>query len=269
MLVFPNAKINLGLKVLNRRADGYHNIESLMIPIGLKDILEVVVSDKDTDSLHLLGEQVEGHPSDNLCLKAVSLLRRDFIIPPLHIYLHKIIPTGAGLGGGSANAAFMLKLLNDMFELNISAQMLVEYAAVLGSDCPFFIENTPMIASGRGEVLTPFSLDLKGIYIALVKAPVSVSTAMAYSNIEKGQSFTDSFSFPTDRSRWREEVTNSFEPWVFKQYPEVGEIKDSLYSAGAFFALMSGSGSAVYAFFNESLDIKPLFPEYFVWQNKF
>ncbi|MDL2221930.1 4-(cytidine 5'-diphospho)-2-C-methyl-D-erythritol kinase [Parabacteroides sp. OttesenSCG-928-N08] len=261
MICFPNAKINLGLYVVEKRPDGYHNLETIFYPIPVKDALEVVTAERD--SFTQTGIPIEGDPSTNLVMKALSLLRRHgFPIPPVEIHLHKNIPFGAGLGGGSADAACMLTLLNDLFALRIPLVRLEELAGELGADCPFFIQNRPLFATGIGNIFTPIELSLSGYRLCLVKPPVAVPTATAYSMVTPAR---PAVSLPEIVKRpvaeWRELMANDFEPSVFASYPVVGEIKAELYRQGALYAAMSGSGSAVYGLFPSPTSLEALFPD--------
>ena len=247
MIVFPNTKINIGLKVIEKRDDGFHNIETIFYPVPLCDILEFLPlgGGAKTSKFKNTGLQIDT-PSDanNLCIKAYSIIKNDFDIPPLDIHLHKIIPFGAGLGGGSADAGFMLKALNDYFCLGISEEKLKFYASKLGSDCTFFIQNKTSFAWEKGEKLKEISLSLKGYHIVIVHPGFSVSTAEAYAGIipEKSDcSLTDLVYKPIEK--WREFIFNDFEKNIFEKYPAIKEIKDKLYTQGAIYASMSGSGS--------------------------
>ena len=264
MLVFPTCKINLGLRVPSKRQDGYHNIETIFYPIQLTDALEVIRQPESVNqpvSFSFSGLPISGKEEDNLCIKAYSLLKENYPdLPPIAAHLHKIIPMGAGLGGGSSDGAFMLRLLNQLFSLNLSDEKLCEYALKLGSDCPFFVYNRPCYAEGRGELLEPVSLSLDGYKIAMVYPALHVSTAMAFSElnrnttpIEYSNSLKDIIRLPV--TEWKDKLVNEFEIPVMKQFPEIAEIKSTLYEAGAFYASMTGSGSTVYALFDES--IKP------------
>lgn len=228
MVLFPNCKINLGLNVISKRADGYHDLETVFYPIALKDALEVIQANET--GFHLSGLSVEGNADDNLCLKAYSLLKRDFNdLPPVSIYLHKAIPMGAGLGGGSADGAFMLAMLNKKFQLHLSEQQLINYALQLGSDCPFFIINKPCFATGRGENLSPVQIDLSGYKIVLVHPGIHISTKEAFSNLSPsipGKSIPEIIKQPI--STWKDELVNDFEENVFVQFPAIKEIKDRL-----------------------------------------
>jgi 4-diphosphocytidyl-2-C-methyl-D-erythritol kinase len=264
MIVYPNAKINLGLRVLNRRPDGFHSLETVFYPVSLFDILEIVPltgnrAERGT-VMELYGIPIDSEPSDNLCVQAYNLLKRDFDIPPVGIYLHKNIPSGAGMGGGSSDAAFTLKALNELFKLELSNDVLALYAAQLGSDCPFFIYNRPMLGSGRGEILSPVEVGVLINYkIKVVFPPYFVSTAEAYKGIiprdKRSQSSNgeDRLALPELLNRpvesWRDFLVNDFEETVFAKIPEIETYKKNLYNDGAVYASMSGSGSAVYGIF--------------------
>jgi 4-diphosphocytidyl-2-C-methyl-D-erythritol kinase len=252
MIVFPNAKINLGLNILSKREDGYHNILSCFYPIAFFDILEVLPSEKLT--FQSSGISIPGNIDDNLCLKAFHLLEVDHGIPPVQIHLHKNIPIGAGLGGGSADASFMLKALNELFKLNVSDSELEIYAAKLGSDCPFFIKNKPVIAEGTGNIFMPLELDLKGHQLVLIYPDIHVSSKEAYSGVlpnNSNQKLADLLK--SDISTWKDELKNDFEASVFNQFPAISNIKESLYDQGALYASMTGSGSAVFGIFKDEM----------------
>lgn len=260
MITYPIAKINLGLQVTGKRPDGFHNIETVFYPVPIQDALDVVAS--KSFSIKITGIDLKEDPKENLVVKAYDLLKKDFQLPPISIHLHKNIPVGAGLGGGSADAAFMLLLLNELFELEIREEQLLKYALQLGSDCPFFIRQKPAYARGRGELLEDISLSLKGYHLVVVKPPVHISTAEAYKDVVPGESriaLKALVQFPV--TKWQGNVQNKFEPPVFAKHPEVKEIKQTLYKLGAAFALMSGSGSAVYGLFrSEKKSITTHFP---------
>lgn len=249
MIIFPNCKINLGLHILRRRPDGFHDLETVFYPLPLRDALEVV-SD-DNLQFGSSGIPVPGDEQDNLCLKAWHLLKADFPdLPPVKIHLHKHIPIGAGLGGGSADAAFMLRLLNDKFRLEISDEQLIAYAARLGSDCAFFIRNKPCYATGRGEVLEPLELDLSQYSWLLVYPGIHVNTGWAFGQITPRvpeQKLQQSILQPVEE--WKNRICNDFEAPVFRAHPVLMEIKVQLYEAGALYATMSGSGSAMVGIF--------------------
>lgn len=271
MIAFPNAKINLGLNILRKRNDGYHDIETLFYPVPLCDVLEIIEKPTGSDlpMFTNTGLSVDSPIEKNLCVKAYQLLKADFNLPDVVIHLHKVIPFGAGLGGGSANAAFTITLLNKLFTLGLSAHDMRKYVARLGSDCAFFIENKPAIAEGRGEILNPVGLSLSGYYILLVKPPIHVSTAEAYSGEKPAipkQRIRDTYRMPIEA--WKENIKNDFEEQIFKKYPHLKEIKEKLYKAGAVFASMSGSGSTLYGLFKNEPAIAPEFNDYFTWKAK-
>lgn len=246
MLLYPNAKINLGLNVVRKRSDGYHDIETLFYPVpDCRDILEIVPA--DAFQMTVYNVPIEG---ENLCEKAWKLLHDRFGIPPVAIGLYKQIPMGAGLGGGSADAAFTLKGLNELFGLGLPPEELAGLAAQLGSDCAFFIFNRPMIARGRGEILTPFDLSLEGHALRLFPQPVFVSTREAYAGItprEPARRIESVVRRPV--AEWRGLLVNDFEETVFARHPELAAAKQALYDGGALYAAMSGSGSALFAIY--------------------
>ena len=259
MITFPNAKINLGLNIVEKRPDGYHNLETIFYPVWLEDALEIHVRLDNEVVLHISGASIEGNTEDNLVVKAYRLLQADYTMPGIDIYLHKHIPSGAGLGGGSADAAFMLRLLDTRFGLNISDDELEVYAAKLGADCAFFIRNKPTFAEGIGNLFSPIDISLKGYQILLVKLPIFVSTREAFALIKPHRpqyALRDVAMMPI--SQWREFMVNDFEESVFAQYPEIGELKEQLYQQGAVYAAMSGSGSSVFGLFAPDATIPSL-----------
>jgi 4-diphosphocytidyl-2-C-methyl-D-erythritol kinase len=248
MISFPNAKINIGLNVVSKRADGYHNLETIFYPVGLADALEITLADQTAFSSS--GIAIDGRAENNLVYKAYGLLKKEYDLPPVKMHLHKVIPFGAGLGGGSSDAAFALKMLNSFLNLGISGTELEVLAAQIGADCPFFIHNKSCFAEGIGDVLHPVELDLSAYKIVIVKPKVSVSTPEAYKNIvPKTSAFKlqDIVHLPIEE--WKQNIQNDFEESVFPVYPEIAELKEKLYQAGALYAAMSGSGSAVFAIF--------------------
>jgi 4-diphosphocytidyl-2-C-methyl-D-erythritol kinase len=264
MILFPNAKINIGLNIIEKRPDNYHNIESVFMPIPLCDVLEVVEA-KET-SLHLSGIPIDGDSNDNLIMKAYRLMQEQYDLPPVEIHLEKIIPFGAGIGGGSADAAFTIKALNDLFKLNLDAETLKKLAAKIGADCSFFINNQPSYVTGIGEILEPIELNLKGMFLVLVKPDDHISTKEAYANIHPQKpeiSIKDTIRRPI--SEWRGNIQNDFEESVFPQHPKVADIKEKLYKLGADYASMTGSGSSVFGLFPEEVDIAEKFREEFYW----
>ena len=248
MIVFPNAKINIGLYVVSRRPDGYHNLETLFYPVSLTDALEM--AETGETGISCSGLPVDGLPGNNLVLKAYHLLKQDFGLPPVQFHLHKTIPPGSGLGGGSSDAAFTLKMLNKYFNLHLNTEKLEKYAAALGADCTFFVENKPAFATGKGDLLTAVDLDLSGYKIVIVKPKVDVNTAQAYKNVIPQPSrfrLNELHHFPVEH--WKMLVKNDFEKSIFLCFPEIEIWKKKLYELGAVYAAMSGSGSAVFGIF--------------------
>ncbi|MFT3902076.1 MAG: 4-(cytidine 5'-diphospho)-2-C-methyl-D-erythritol kinase [Niabella sp.] len=266
MVSFPNCKINIGLHITRRRQDGFHDLETVFYPLPFCDALELLQSDTGTQ-LYLYGQTIPGNEADNIVLKAFHLLKKDFsTLPDVAIHLLKNIPVGAGLGAGSANGAFALKMLNEMFGLQIPEDRLLQYALQLGSDCPFFIYNRPCYAHGRGENLTPLALDLSGYQIVVINPGIHISTPWAFKQIKPALPSWQLSNLPNiPVTSWKDYVINDFEEVVFKEYPVVANIKQTLYDCGAVFALMSGSGSTVYGLFAKGDLSLPAFPEtYFV-----
>lgn len=265
MVSFPPCKINLGLKVVRKRSDGYHDIETCFYPVPWTDGLEIIQADQF--SFTSSGNSIPGDSANNLCVKAYELLRRDFNLPPVAIHLHKIIPTGAGLGGGSSDGAHALRILNQIFELSLSNDKLKEYALQLGSDCPFFIDDEPKLGTGRGEVLTDISVNLSGKFLVLVKPDVHVSTAEAYSGVKPAESSQSVKTILEQKpiAEWKELLKNDFEDSVFVKYPQIKVIKEKLYQHGAIYASMSGSGSTVFGIFEKPIDLQNQFPESIYW----
>jgi len=270
MLVFPNCKINIGLIVSGKRTDGYHNIETIFYPLPFNDALEIIPSRDPKPSpaagFTHSGILIDGEEKDNLCIKAYQILKRDFPqLPAVQIHLHKAIPIGAGLGGGSADAAFTLTALNEKYTLHLSHQQLLNYALELGSDCPFFIINKPCMATGRGEILKPLNLNLSGYRLILVNPAIPVNTGWAFSQLKIDgktnlhQSLQAIVSQPI--SSWREALGNDFESPVFEKHPAIKDIKETLYEKGALFASMSGSGSSVFGLFEKEISPSFHFPE--------
>ena len=248
MISFPSCKINLGLHILHKREDHYHEVETVMYPIPLRDILEIVPADALTFTSS--GLPIPGDVADNLCLKAYHLLSTDFALAPVHIHLHKIIPMGGGLGGGSSNGAFTLKLLNDLFKLNLSSDILKEKAAQLGSDCAFFIENSPQICTGRGEITRKIEVDLSNYYLKIVNLGIHISTAEAYGGVIPVKPSASLKNIVLgDITTWKELLKNDFEQGVFKDHPELELAKNKLYQEGAIYASMTGSGSTLFGIF--------------------
>lgn len=252
MIRFPNCKINLGLYITNRRTDGYHDLETVFYPVPLQDALEIIPAKES--AIHLTGKIVAGNNQDNLVWKAYQMLQVAFPgkIKPFDIHLHKAIPMGAGMGGGSADGAFMLSMLNDYCQLNLSQAELAAYALQLGSDCPFFIYNTPQFASGRGEQLTPVSLDLSAYSLQLVCPVVHVATNKAFSMITPRPAPFDLRKLnELPVPEWKDHVANDFEAPIFQQHSGLAQIKEKLYADGALYAAMSGSGSTIFGIFEK------------------
>lgn len=253
MVVFPNAKINLGLNILNKRKDGYHGVETCFYPVPWRDALEIIESDKTFVT-------TSGSPipddGDNIVLKAYHLLATDFALPPLHIHLHKEIPIGAGLGGGSADAAFMLRLLNSQYNLGIDDEALKKYAVRLGADCAFFMENKPILAAGIGEKLEAIDISLAGKYILLIYPDIHISTKEAYSGISPRKPERDIKSILSEEpiTSWKDHLNNDFEGHLFQKYPILKSLKKHLYFMGASYAVMTGSGSCMFGIFDERPD---------------
>ena len=257
MLAFANAKINLGLFLTEKRADGYHNLQTVFYPVKLHDAIELI--DAIETSCTIKGIDIPGSSADNICLKAFKNLQADFNLPNQHIVLLKNIPVGAGLGGGSADAAFLITLVNEKFNLGLSVAQMQDYARALGADCAFFITNEPVYAFAKGDEFESIEVDLSAYFIVLVKPSVHVSTATAYQHAKVEQpktSLKELIKLPLDD--WKGNIVNDFEKSVFMAYPEIDEIKTKLYAAGATFALMSGSGSSVYAIFDKPVQLPAL-----------
>jgi 4-diphosphocytidyl-2-C-methyl-D-erythritol kinase len=269
MIVFPNAKINIGLHITGKRSDGYHNIESCFYPVAWSDILEVAKSKNLT--VGSTGIPVPGPWKDNLCYKAYRLLQEDHNLPPVDIHLHKILPICAGLGGGSSDGAFALKAFNELFNIGLSDENLEDYSLKLGSDCPFFICNQPTFVTGRGEIFEEIDISLGGKMALLVNPPLHISTAEAYEGIRNyskpGQLLNDLQRFPIEQ--WHGLIKNDFEEGLFKKHPELASLKELLYKKGAQYASMTGSGSTIYGIFDQRADTRGWFPaDYLVWQGE-
>lgn len=270
MLCFPNAKINLGLNITEKRSDGYHNLLTVFYPIPLNDVLEITKSDggQKNERLFTYGIPVEGTVEENLTVRAYRLLRDEFSLPPVDIYLYKNIPSGAGLGGGSSDAAFTLMMLNELFSLELTPAALEERASRLGADCPFFIVNRPVSAAGIGNLLTPIEFSLSGLILVIVKPPLHVSTKEAYSGVTPHAACCPpAEALGQAIEEWNRLLVNDFEETVFIRYPEIGAIKKQLTDEGAIYAAMSGSGSALFGLFKQvSPNLKKKFSGYFYYE---
>ncbi|MCC3158867.1 4-(cytidine 5'-diphospho)-2-C-methyl-D-erythritol kinase [Hymenobacter sp. 15J16-1T3B] len=271
MLVFPNAKLNLGLHITERRPDGFHTLETVMLPLPWCDALEVLPAAETT--LTLTGRPIPGDPATNLCRRAYELLQADFpAVPPVHLHLHKVVPIGAGLGGGSADAAFALRALNQVLQLGLPDEQLEAYARRLGSDCAFFIRNEPALALGRGDELQPLALpQLRGAACKVIYPNLHISTAEAYAGVTpQAPAHELRAALAGSVESWRDTVVNDFEASLAPKYPLLGELKAQLYAAGAAYASLSGSGSAVFGLWLElaappALDLPA---EYLVWDGQ-
>jgi len=268
VILFPNGKINLGLHITNKRSDGYHNLETVFFPVKWYDVLEIIPAGKSGDANTFSGTGIIAtkNGNENICVKAYETLKYDFPnqLPPVQFYLHKTIPIGAGLGGGSADGAFTLKLLNQQFQLGLSPEQLIIYAGRLGSDCPFFIINRPCFATGRGEILETVTIDLSAYKLLLVNPSIEISTKDAFAKLVPAfpeKSLKEIISQPVNT--WRANLKNDFEALVSEHWPEIGSIKRNLYDAGAIYASMTGSGSTVYGIFHKDDKISVNFPPHY------
>lgn len=268
MVVFPNAKLNLGLFITEKRGDGFHNLESLFVPIPLADILEILPA--HAFQLTVTGLSFSGDYTDNIVYKAWKLLNERHNCPPVRVFLRKIIPNGAGMGGGSSNGAFMLQALNDLFQLQIDRDVLLNYAAQLGSDCPFFLYNKPMLVKGRGEMLTEINFELESCWLVLVKPTISISTKEAFSGISPKASTMDWNTFITNPEANWSCLRNDFEASVFPNHTALGEIKKILQEYNPFFCAMTGTGSTLFALYEKEPHIsEALFESCFYWKGPY
>ncbi|MFC4261746.1 4-(cytidine 5'-diphospho)-2-C-methyl-D-erythritol kinase [Ferruginibacter yonginensis] len=257
MLAFPNCKINIGLNIVGKRVDGFHDIETIFYPIAIKDAVEIVETPQNSDSITFTstGLQIDGSTADNLCVKAYHLLKNEYPqISTVHLHLHKNIPLGAGLGGGSADATAVLQMLNQLYQLNLGNEKLMQYALQLGSDCPFFVLNQPSFATGRGEILTPTTIDLSGYHFVIVNPSIHVNTGAAFKalNVAAMGSKNLQENVQADITTWKNTIVNDFEVPVFQQHPAIAIIKETLYQQGAIYSAMSGSGSTVFGIFKDA-----------------
>jgi 4-diphosphocytidyl-2-C-methyl-D-erythritol kinase len=271
MVVFPNCKINLGLNIISKRNDGFHDLETVLYPIAIKEVLEVVQNTNSSTNVEFTatGLSIAGDEESNLCIKAYRLLKKDFPeLPAIKMHLHKAIPMGAGLGGGSADGAFALKLLNKKFQLNLSTDHLLNYSLQLGSDCPYFIINQPAFAEGRGEKLEQIELDLSNYQFVIINPGIHINTGWAFSEITPKQpSKSVKEIIQQSITTWKDELMNDFEESLFKSHPEIKAIKEKLYTHGAAYSSMTGTGSTVYGIFEKDADtsaVKNLYPTAFI-----
>lgn len=262
MVVFPNAKINLGLRITSKRTDGYHDLDTVFYPIQLLEVLEIIKDPKKEDaSITITGKEIQGPTEKNLCFKAYHLIKKDFPqISGIQIHLHKSIPMGAGMGGGSSDGAFMIKALNSVFKLELSEEKMSDYALQLGSDCPIFIKNNPCYATGRGENLEEINIDLSKYFLLIVSPSIHVSTADAFGKIAPNASIkTCKEIVQQPIETWKDQLINDFENPVFQNHPPLRGIKEKLYNMGAIYASMTGTGSTIYGIFRE----KPMYENTF------
>ncbi|MCM1021882.1 MAG: 4-(cytidine 5'-diphospho)-2-C-methyl-D-erythritol kinase [Muribaculum sp.] len=254
MILFPNAKINIGLEITSRRPDGYHNLDTIFFPTKWCDILEIVPAKGTKTTLTVTGNKVDCPPEKNLVMRAWQIMSDNFPIPPVNIYLHKIIPDGAGLGGGSSDAAFTLVGLNELLSLGLQKEELAAYATGIGADCPFFIYNKPMRATGIGNVFSPLEIDMSDYMLLIVKPPVAVSTKQAYQGVTPRQPEIDLAKAvqTTKPEKWGNNILNRFEASVFSQFPEIESLKKAISQSGAVYTSMSGSGASVYGIYHKN-----------------
>jgi len=282
MISFPNAKINLGLNITAKRNDGFHDIETIFYPVQWCDVLEIIPDpltsvrrspgeggSKSPVQFKNTGNKIFSTNQQNLCLRAFQLLAENYEFAPIRMHLHKILPTGAGLGGGSSDAAFTLMMLNKIFNLKLGDETLEEYASQIGSDCAFFIRNKPVFAGGKGDRFEDIKLDLKNYFIIIVKPKVHIKTSEAYQHVSPAKpanSLKELIRLPIEK--WREHISNDFEKTIFDKFAVIRNIKSKLYKNGAIYASMSGSGSSVYGIFSEEKKLNHLFKNCTVWNGK-
>ncbi|MEZ5083603.1 MAG: 4-(cytidine 5'-diphospho)-2-C-methyl-D-erythritol kinase [Bacteroidales bacterium] len=269
MIIFPNCKINLGLSVLAKRPDGFHNVETIMYPVPLNDVLEIIPSTDGEFHFGVSGVDISGDRKSNLVVKAYELLNKDFNIGPVRIHLHKTIPLGAGLGGGSADAAYTIILLNQIFNLNLSSESMKGYARQLGSDCAFFVDNKAVFAYDKGDQFKKADIDLPGFFLVIVKPNVHINTAESYTWINpknKNWSLEEIIQMPM--KDWKNNLVNDFEKPIFERFPEIKLVKEKLRRKGAIYASLTGSGAAVYGIFSEEVSVKNEFSGCFLWLGK-
>ncbi|NJN41609.1 MAG: 4-(cytidine 5'-diphospho)-2-C-methyl-D-erythritol kinase [Flammeovirgaceae bacterium] len=256
------------MHIIDRLPDGYHQIETCYYPVPWSDVLEVVPAEKF--SFTSSGEIIPGNPEDNLCVKAYREIQKNHNLSPIAIHLHKIIPSGAGLGGGSSDASFCLRILNSVFDLSCTSEEMISYAGRLGSDCAFFLEDSPKIGTGKGDLLTRIDINLKNFYLVIIKPPLHISSSEAYGLITPSKPGTSIRNIIREIpiTSWKKELVNNFEEPIFQKYPELKKIKDRLYLKGAVYASMSGSGSSLYGIFTSQIDLEKEFPGCNYWAGK-
>jgi len=269
MVRFPNAKINLGLRVLRKRDDGFHDIETILYPVEIYDALELIRAPGRPFTFSASGKNIPGSAESNLCAMAFALMKEEYSIPNVSIHLHKCIPMGAGLGGGSSDAAYVLMMINEMFELNLDMAVLQDLASRLGSDCPFFIHGQAAIAHGRGEIISALPLSLDTYHLLIIKPDIHINTAEAYSNIQAAShdmALIELAQKPI--AEWRDQIFNDFESYAFIKHPVLDEIKSLMYQQGALYASLTGSGSALYGIFDHAPALQGIGDNYFTWRGK-
>lgn len=268
MVTFPNIKVNIGLNIVEKRQDGFHNIESVFHPVPFSDVLEIIPA-KETRFVST-GIAIPGALEHNLCFQAYELLKRDFQLPPVQIHLHKVVPIGAGLGGGSSDAAFTLKTLNNLFELGITSAQLETYAQKLGSDCAFFIDNKAKYCYHKGDEFKNLELDLSTYFFVIIYPNIHISTPEAYAGIRPKKSDYNLMNIPSlPITEWKNYIRNDFEDTIFIKYPLLEQIKTDLYNRGAIYASMSGSGSSLFGIFDSPIDLSSLTNKYLVWTSNY
>lgn len=271
MIVFPHAKVNLGLSVLAQNEDGYHAVESIMYPIALCDCLEILAAPEgvNKDEFSYSGIAIPGDAADNLCTKALAMLRLEQNVPFVRVHLHKIIPIGAGLGGGSSDAAYFIRALNDLFGLSLTDEQVIAHCRKLGTDCAFFTQKAPAFATGRGEVLHTVADKLLGYHMALVQPSIAISTVWAYSRVSPSVKKIDMLSrYNSGCAMWRVDLVNDFESAVFAEWPEIGLVKERMYAQGAIYASLSGTGSAVFGIFKSKPKLRTALGTSFYWEGR-
>lgn len=269
MIKFPYAKINIGLHITGKREDGFHDIESIFYPIPLSDVLEALPSEEEGMHLEIRGIPIPSDGGENLCQKAFRLIKDRYPVPGIKAALLKNIPTGAGLGGGSSDGSAMINMIREMASLKMEQKEMLEVAAELGSDCPFFIESKAAYVSGRGEKLEAINLDLSGYYMVLVYPNIHVPTGKAYSLVHPRPGRFDLKTLPEiPIEDWKHHIQNDFEPGIFRLHPQIEAIRNAMYQGGALYASMTGSGSTVYGIFNQKPEGIEKFSRYFIWHGE-
>lgn len=268
MLTFPNAKINLGLNIIAKRPDGYHDLVSVFVPVGWSDVLEIIP--KKEFKFTATGILIPGSAEDNLVVRIYKQLQQQYDLPPVHIHLHKVVPIGAGMGGGSADAAFALRLLNDMFALGLSREQMEDYVRPLGADCAFFVGNTPMFCYEKGDRFTSISLPLQDKTILIVYPGIHISTKEAYASVSPKAPERDLLEIlKMPMEKWKGKLVNDFELGLFPKYPLLAQLKQQIYDLGAVYASMTGSGSAIYGIFDQpEVNTESISKDYTFWHGK-